>query len=118
MRSMAATLFTLTAACLSALPAAALERRVYAGREGQALQCAVYFSYTSSVLEDAGLMSTTDAEFATYAAIYIMEGYMGGTPQQKMAAYRIMLTRMPSSDMALVEQASRHLEWCDRTFLR
>ena len=105
-----------TALALST-PAAA-ERRVYAGIENQALQCAVYYSYTAFVMERRGLLSTTEKDFAANVGVYIMDNYMGGTWDQKLAAHRIMLGRMPANDYALYDKASRHLEWCRRTFLR
>ena len=114
---MRSTLAILATALLLSTPANA-ERRVYAGLENQALQCAVYFSYTAFVMERRGLLSTSDKDFAANVGVYIMDTYMGGTWDQKLAAHRIMLGRMPANDLALYDKATRHLPWCRKTFLK
>ena len=99
------------------LPAGA-SQRVYEGSEAQALKCAAYFSYTTYVLESRGLLTTRNREEGAVAATTIIGRHVGGSYQQKLAAFQAVLNRLPASDNALISDSLRHLRWCSENFLR
>ena len=107
-----------TAVAATATVSLAQDRRVYAGREAQALQCAAYYSYTAHVGEELGLLSTSTADKATRLALYILDTYVGGSDDQKVEAYRVILSRMPQNDKRLFDETMKYIGWCEKTFLK
>lgn len=116
MKAPAPFILTLTI-CATLASAAQADRRVYAGREAAALKCAAYYSYTSHIGESRGVMTRKDAEAGRAIGHYILSTAISGTWDQKMKAYKVILGRMPSNDLRLFRDASRHLSWCGKTFV-
>lgn len=94
--------------------AEAQNRRVYAGAELQAISCARLFAITSLDLEAAGYLSRRDTEdMVTYAAL-ILDYYVSGTNDQKMAAMRGLQDR--HSMASTYSMFERNANWCLATF--
>jgi len=91
--------------------------RVYSGLEAQALRCAAYFTYSTYVLEQRGLLTWENREEGAKHATEILGRYVGGTYEQKFQAFQTMLRRMPAEDAALIDESLRHLGWCSERFL-
>ncbi|MBS0125167.1 hypothetical protein [Thetidibacter halocola] len=71
--------------CL-AMPAAALERRVYEGDEAKALKCVWIISRTAAVMEDMGIISPLQMEVSIAISARILALHVSGTEAQKLAA--------------------------------
>jgi hypothetical protein len=110
--------FRLAALCvalwLTAPAAEAQNRRVYAGNEAEALKCAYLISQTANLLERAGRISTTTRENAVKYAAYILLRYVGGTQEQKMAAFKAVGQRRTL--LQTVVQFDREVKYCRGKF--
>ena len=109
-------LVVLSIAAVTAAAQPALAGRTYQGREASAVQCAAYFSYVAYVGQQLGVVSPSVTQAGAEIGTYILVQHVGGTWQQKISAYNIIIDRMPE-DMTMFEDANRHLGWCRREFL-
>lgn len=93
-------------------------RGTYSNDESEAIKCAAYFSYTSHVLSDHGLMTPRHREIATKTSYYILRQHVSGPFEKKLAAYEGILGGLPLTDFKMVEDSVRHLAWCEKKFLQ
>lgn len=93
-------------------------RGTFSNDEAEAIKCAAYFSYTSHVLSDQGLMTTRHREIATKASYYILRQHVSGPFERKLAAYEGFLGGLPLKDYKVVEDSVRQLAWCEQKFLQ
>jgi hypothetical protein len=107
----------LCATQLGLAPAATASSRIYQGDEAQALQCAAYFSYSAWVLAGRGLFTPRNADEGAIAATNILGRHVGGTYEQKRAAFQVALNRLPSAENDLIAESIRYLGWCREKFL-
>ena len=106
-----------TAIAVLAHPASA-GRGTYSDNEAEAIKCAAYFSYTSHVLSDQGLMTPRHREIATKASYYILRQHVSGPFDRKLAAYEGFLGGLPLKDFKVVEDSVRKLARCEQKFLQ
>lgn len=103
-------------ACSLAAPAHA--DLVIDGRASQALHCSAMLLMVSTVLNDAGLLSTRDTQVAHLGAA-IMLDYVPGTVEQKKQAMRQRVTRIVQSRSLeqLGKEYATTAKWCNRHFI-
>lgn len=93
---------------------ATAERRVYSGDETEALKCVWIISMTASALERAALVSTRTKESATLVSAAILNRYVSGTEQQKIAALKIVGERR--TILKTFEEFRDQSDYCIRKF--
>lgn len=98
----------------AAISPADAQRRVYAGEEAEALKCAYLISMTATLLEQRGILSTRTKDVATLVGAAILERYVSGTPQQKLAAFKAVAERRGL--LSTVQQFDREYKYCSRRF--
>ena len=93
------------------------QSRVYSGAEAQALRCAAYFTLTTYMLEQRGLLTFENRQEGALHATAILGRHVGGTYEQKFQAFQTMLRRLPAEDNQLISESLTHLSWCSDRFL-
>lgn len=90
------------------------EGRVYTGDEGNALLCAHVFSLSAVLLEREHMIGTREKDMMIAYSVHILETYVSGTWDQKMAAQEILADR--TGILGTLQDFQRYSDYCFQRF--